>query len=902
MASKSHSLDTRAELNELIVDHQSSPTMDSLDKSLSEANQSSPTMDSLNKSLSEANQSSPTMDSLNKSLSAAHQSSPTMDSLNKSTRKQHDPEIIRAALEELKAKKMSVRQASAHFNIPATTLHDKLTGKNPIVSTKRLLSKDEEEKLVQWLICLAKGGFAKSNKEVCEMAGAIIAAKDSSSESDAHIPTKQWLYSFYKRHPEVASKAPMSLSMERDIISATYVEEWFLNLQQHVQKIDPSIFAHPSRIFRTDELGLAMNPKSRNIVVSKDSKQVNTVTPSTKEQVTVLACTSAAGQYTPPLLVYPYKRVPRKNLLKEFPEAFLLVTDNGLIDSEIFFSWIKDIFVPSTSHLQKPILLLVDSHTSCTFPLQTFDFCKENNIIMYCILPQVSHLMQSLDQTFLGNLKNALSGAIREHVALYGKGVNLETFPELLKPVWDIIATPEIASSNFRAAGIYPLNPNRILKSHKLCSNRVYKSSAVGGATLSSHVALSPQMPAECSTAHHGIDPRDAASSNSSNSTSPSPSERSTSPDSSWSPAPPEIFTSPAPPQAAASHSTSLIPLQAKKSFPATTSLVPSKVSVSQAKSKIPISTSFSLNVEQLQELKEHVFFLHDEITRRELTMFFSRLIQPQTQKFPDPHDEDKFQQFTDVILSLVQMGHKSAQEETPPPATPNQKDTLKISSSRGKGNSKGNLRTAPALPSMSSAEESRQGLKRKINEKEQDEKKKLVNTLKKKEEKHKKLIKEPEKIETPQKNIRKKIDSQPIDNLDNLTQEPEKIGKQQKNVRKKIDSQPIDKLASLPQDIEIEVDSIVKTEMEVENVPDNNKKLGVVNVETKTDNCLGCGKRDGDNFQVYCSMCASWWHRGCIESVKHLNDEEIQNYDFMCSSCCPDVYSVEVNLDLPNP
>ncbi|KAK0050216.1 tigger transposable element-derived protein 6 [Biomphalaria pfeifferi] len=368
--------------------------MDSLNKSLSEANQSSPAMDSLNKSLSEAKQSSPTMDSLNKSLSAAHQSSPTTDSLNKSTRKQHDPEIIRAALEELKAKKMSVRQASAHFNIPATTLHDKLTGKNPIVSTKRLLSKDEEEKLVQWLICLAKGGFAKSNKEVCEMAGAIIAAKDSSSESDSHIPTKQWLYSFYKRHPEVASKAPISL---------------------------------------------------------------------------------------------------------------------------------------------------------------------------------------------------------------------------------------------------------------------------IGGATLSSHVALSPQMPAECSTAHHAIDPHDTASSNSSNSTSPSPSERSTSPDSSWSPAPPEIFTSPAPPQAAASHSTSLIPLQAKKSFPATTSLVPSK-----------------------------------------------------------------------------------------------------------------------------------------------------------------------------------KIDSQPIDNLDNLTQEPEKIGKQQKNVRKKIDSQPIDKLASLPQDIEIEVDSIVKTEMEVENVPDNNNKLGVVGVETKNDNCLG--------------------------------------------------------------
>lgn len=42
---------------------------------------------------------------------------------------------------------------------------------------------------------------------------------------------------------------------------------------------------------------------------------------------------------------------------------------------------------------------------------------------------------------------------MQQYVATYGEGVNLDSFAGLLKPVWDRLATTELAISSFNAAG-----------------------------------------------------------------------------------------------------------------------------------------------------------------------------------------------------------------------------------------------------------------------------------------------------------------------------------------------------------------------------------------------------------------------------------------------------------------
>ena len=47
--------------------------------------------------------------------------------------------------------------------------------------------------------------------------------------------------------------------------------------------------------------------------------------------------------------------------------------------------------------MRKPVLLLIDG-MKCHILIQTRVFCKENNIILYTLYPNTTHLIQLLDR------------------------------------------------------------------------------------------------------------------------------------------------------------------------------------------------------------------------------------------------------------------------------------------------------------------------------------------------------------------------------------------------------------------------------------------------------------------------------------------------------------------------
>uniref|UniRef100_A0A2C9KFK5 HTH CENPB-type domain-containing protein n=1 Tax=Biomphalaria glabrata TaxID=6526 RepID=A0A2C9KFK5_BIOGL len=370
---------------------------------------------------------------------------------NKGIRILHDIEVLNAAIVDIKFNNMSLRKASKFHNIPLTTLHDKIKGKQPLVPKRSLLTIGEEKRLARWLIEMAQRGFGKTRDEVRETARAIIAVRNKTIESQdldkIPLPSTQWLNGFFSRHPEISSRTPMPLSKERAVVTPKAIEKWFMDFRQTIESIDPTIFTSPSRIFNADETGFGFDVKSRQVIACKGSKNVYNITANTKKQVTVLACCSAAGEYMPPLLIYPYKRVPKHNLLDAFPEALIQLSDKGWMTAAVFFTWLRDVFIPSTNHLTKPILLLVDGHASHTSLLETSTICHDNNIILYCLLPHASHIIQPLDQAFFSSVKSAWQKAVSKHISVTGAGVNLESFSGVLKPAWYKAATPEIASS-----------------------------------------------------------------------------------------------------------------------------------------------------------------------------------------------------------------------------------------------------------------------------------------------------------------------------------------------------------------------------------------------------------------------------------------------------------------------
>ena len=78
---------------------------------------------------------------------------------------------LKEAYEAVKSGSMSLRRAAEEFQVPRSTLHDRLSGKVKFGSTasQRYLSDNEETDLVRFLLKCAVIGFPKSRKEVISM-------------------------------------------------------------------------------------------------------------------------------------------------------------------------------------------------------------------------------------------------------------------------------------------------------------------------------------------------------------------------------------------------------------------------------------------------------------------------------------------------------------------------------------------------------------------------------------------------------------------------------------------------------------------------------------------------------------------------------------------------------------
>ena len=146
------------------------------------------------------------------------------------------------------------------------------------------------------------------------------------------------------------------------------------------------------------------------------------------------------------------------------------------MDTELFHSWLENGFNESIVErcVKKPVLLLIDG-AKCHILIQAGEFCKENNIILYTLYPNTTHLIQPLDLVLMNIVKTNYQSEVRHWLkenpgALYDKYVFLQVFKE----VWQKSAKVEYAIKGFKESGIYPINPDAIKKG-KLAPAEVYK-------------------------------------------------------------------------------------------------------------------------------------------------------------------------------------------------------------------------------------------------------------------------------------------------------------------------------------------------------------------------------------------------------------------------------------------
>ena len=130
-------------------------------------------------------------------------------------------------------------------------------------------------------------------------------------------------------------------------------------------------------------------------------------------------------------------RTPRYPISTVNPAEYSLGhSSNGWMTADVFFTWLSSVFFPAIKdQVEFPIIIFLDGYTS-HINLAVADFCRENNIILYCFPAHASHIMQPLDVSVFGPLKKKWNLSIDAFRSLHKVSITRSHFLAIFDTAW----------------------------------------------------------------------------------------------------------------------------------------------------------------------------------------------------------------------------------------------------------------------------------------------------------------------------------------------------------------------------------------------------------------------------------------------------------------------------------
>ena len=349
---------------------------------------------------------------------------------------------------------ISIRRAAEQFDVPRSTLHDRVSGRVTHGSSSgppKYLSSEEEEELCQFLRSCVEIGFAKTRKQVICLVQQVVNKKGLKVKVSSG-----WWESFLRRHKEFSLRSAERLSHARMLASIPDVlDNYFDLLEDTLVKND--LLHKPCMIFNVDETGMPLDPPSLKIVAPRGIKHSQMASSGDKSQITVVGCCSAAGIAIPPMVVFDRKRLRPEYTEGEVPGTVYGLSKSGWIDSELFELWFRNHFLAHTPPT-RPLLLLLDGHSSHYQPGFVRAAAKEK-IIVFCLPPHTSHLTQPLDKGCFGPLKIFWREECLQFMTSHpDQVVTRFNFSRLFSKAWTKAMTMSNILAGFRVTGVYPFD------------------------------------------------------------------------------------------------------------------------------------------------------------------------------------------------------------------------------------------------------------------------------------------------------------------------------------------------------------------------------------------------------------------------------------------------------------
>jgi len=258
-----------------------------------------------------------------------------------------------------------------------------------------------ENKIIAWLIREARRGFPITKPCLLFSVNKIVEQcydKEELPFADTG-PGKKWYASFKKLHPVISEKRSEYLGESRAKVTEQRIRKWFKAVVKDLEETNNTdILQDPKRIYNLDETCFFLNSNGKVVLSEKGHPVYDINSNSDRDNVTVLYCMNAAGEFAPPLVVYKYLRLPG-HFRDSLPENWSIKgTKSGWMNQETFYEYIANVFIPyiREQHGEAPVVLFFDGHKShLSLPLS--DIAYENNLHLICLLANSTQILQPWD-------------------------------------------------------------------------------------------------------------------------------------------------------------------------------------------------------------------------------------------------------------------------------------------------------------------------------------------------------------------------------------------------------------------------------------------------------------------------------------------------------------------------
>ena len=304
---------------------------------------------------------------------------------------------------------------------------------------------------------LASWGFPIRVKRVRAMAIELLEDKGDTEPLGNH-----WTDAFLRRHPDIKTKFVTRLDKSRseaqdlEIFSNWFDLYWTTISKYNIKKRNR---------YNMDEKGLLPGMIGKvKVMISKYEKKGYMTQPGNREWITLIECISLTRVKLNPFVIFKAKR-HQDAWFKALQGVCIGLSHNGWIDNELGLQWLQECFELETRCEEGEYrLLILDGHAS-HISNKVISFYIASKIILLCLPPHTTHLLQPLDVGVFAPLSEAYRSSVcKKSKYLYTYSVDKVAFLQILGDAREEAITLTNIEKAWAKIGLELFNPKIIME------------------------------------------------------------------------------------------------------------------------------------------------------------------------------------------------------------------------------------------------------------------------------------------------------------------------------------------------------------------------------------------------------------------------------------------------------